>query len=154
MQEYPSEIHTKEKPVSFEKERKRFLNSSRVELNECPRTSYGAERSPLHKSRRSSYLEMKRLTRLERSAASPAVTHPLHTHTRTQGYALTHSQGGATSLEREVLCQLVPVMDNCISIFTQRHFRKNAKEEGESLSVVRCVGLTRRWRRGRLGLLG
>lgn len=58
----------------------KLLSGERTEPSGCPSTSDGAERSPFHKSRRSSYLEMKLLTRLERSAASPAVTHPLHTH--------------------------------------------------------------------------
>lgn len=88
--------------------------------------------SPFHKSPRSSYLEMKLLSRLERSAARPAVTRPLHAHTHTSARIHTHTHTRTRShreelrLVREVLCQLVPVMDNCISIFTQV-FHKNAQ---------------------------
>lgn len=40
---------------------------------------------------------------------------------------------------REVLCQLALVMDNCISIYTQRHFIRMRSLEGESLSAVNSL---------------
>lgn len=40
---------------------------------------------------------------------------------------------------REVLCQLALVMDNCISIYTQRHFIRMRGLDGESLSAVNSL---------------
>lgn len=71
---------------------------------------------------------MKLLSRLERSAARPAVTRPLHARTRARAHTYTPTLPHREELRlvREVLCQLVPVMDNCISIFTPV-FHKNAR---------------------------
>lgn len=78
---------------------------------------------------------MKRLTRLERSAASPAVTHPLHARARALAHMHSHKYTHRQALphiRREELrpwnarycvnwCQF---LDNCMSIFTQWHLRR------------------------------
>lgn len=97
--EYPSEIHTGEKQAFFcvffklppqVNWAEPAVPELATELNAVPSS---------HKSRRSSYLEMKLLTRLERSAASPAVTHPLHTHTHTYiGRSYVPGTGGIVSM--------------------------------------------------------
>lgn len=100
-----------------------------------PTGSYGAVRSHFHKSRRSSYLEMKLLTRLERSAARPAVTQPTHTHIH------AHTC-------REELCgtgaivSMDPVMYNWLTIFTLRHVKRMHVGKGEKrikCDVIRVV---------------
>lgn len=79
---------------------------------------------------------MKRLTRLERSACEPSC-HPPAIRARTRAHALTHththaptrSQGGASSLERGVLCQLVPVSGQLYVYFYAVAFVKNVEEK-------------------------
>lgn len=55
-------------------------------------------------------------------------THAL-TQIHSQTSAPTHSQGGASSLEREVLCQLVPVSGQLYVYFYAVAFAKNAEEK-------------------------
>lgn len=64
------------------------LPSVKLKQTSVPGPATELDLSPFHKSPRSSYLEMKLLSRLERSAARPAVTRPLHA--RTHGRAHTH----------------------------------------------------------------
>ena len=139
--EYPSEIHTGEtKANGLWLSIIIIITKTPLAHNwkhGCPRTSYGAERGPFHKSRRSSYLEMKLLTRLERSAASPAVTRPLHTHAHARAHTHTHTHT-LSHIHREELrlwngrycvngCQLWTTV---FSIFTLRHFLRMRVGEG------------------------
>lgn len=141
--EYPSEIHTREKKTTFWafKLPSGKLNARNqpgvpelaTELNAVPSTK--ADGHPIW---RWSFLP-------DWSGAQRAQLSPTrYTHTHTHIHALTHTLGGATSLEREVLCQWVPVMDNCISIFTQRHFIRMCVGERESLSAIRHGGEKRK----------
>ena len=87
------------------------LPSVNLKQTSVPGPAAELDFSPFHKSPRSSYLEMKLLSRLERSAARPAVTRPLHTRARTytHSHAHTHThtdafaQGGATSGTRGIV---------------------------------------------------
>lgn len=127
---------------AFSSSRFPFRWTERTEPGGCPRTSYGAVRSPFHKSRPSSYLEMKLLTRLERSAASPAVTHPLHTRTHTHAYSLslTHMKGGAIRLRNGSYCVNGGQLWTTVFLFLRSGISEECASEREKAPAL-LIGL-------------
>lgn len=121
--------------------------SVNLEQTSVPGPATELDFSPFHKSPRSSYLEMKLLSRLERSAARPAVTRPLHTHTHTSArihtHTHTHTHGrvhtGRSYVWYERYCVNWCQLWTTVFLFLRRYFIRMRSGERES-PPLRIVG--------------